>query len=163
MKPRGRHVLGLLLAGICACSCARDTERPGTVLVTRVDPKVEEGGIAFLLLGGNGSGVILRNGQLYADGAALLSLMKEPGRIALAGDRATIDGVATDIRGFTRGGIAFVAVSPLAKHYRALLVTRAPHPQDATVWPRATLAFLKRAGDSRGAAYQQAKREGLLP
>jgi hypothetical protein len=163
MKLRGGNVLGLLLAGICACSCARDTERPGTVLVARVDPKVEEGGIAFPLLGGDGSGVILRNGQLYADGPALLSLMQEPGRIAVNGERVAIDGVATDIRGFTRDGIAFVAVPPLAKHYRALLVTRAPHPQDATVWPRATLAFLKRAGDSRGAAYQQAKREGLLP
>jgi hypothetical protein len=163
MKLRGGHVLGLLLACICACSSARDTERPGTVLVARVDPKVEEGGIAFLLLGGKGLGVVLRNDQLYADGAALLSLMKEPGRIATAGDRATIDGVATDIRGFTRGGIAFVAVAPLARHYRALFVSPPPHLQDATVWPRATLAFLKRAGDSRGAAYQQATREGLLP
>jgi hypothetical protein len=156
-------VLGLLLACICAFACARDTERPGTVLIARVDPKVEEGGIAFPLLGGDGSGVILRNGQLYADGQALLSLMEEPGRIAITGDHASIDGVATDIPGFTRGDIAFVAVAPLARHYRALFVTRPPHLQDATVWPRATLAFLKRAGDSRGAAYQQAKREGLLP
>ena len=156
-------MLGLLLACICASSCARDTERPGTVLIARVDPKVEEGGIAFLLLGGDGSKAKLRNGQLYADGPALLSLMKEPGRIAVTGDRVTIDGVATDIRGFTRDGITFVAVAPLARHYRALFVTRPPHLQDATVWPRATLAFLKRSGDSRGAAYQQAKREGLLP
>ena len=156
-------MLGLLFASICACSSVRDTEQPGTVLVTRVDPKVEEGGIAFWLLGGNGSGVILHNDQLYADGPALLSLMKEPGRIAIAGDRATIDGVATDIRGFTRGGIAFVAVAPLARHYRALFVMRSAHPQDASVWSRTTLAFLKRAGDSTSAAYQQAKREGVLP
>lgn len=136
-------------------------ERQATIQVARVAPEVEEGGVAFDLLGATSA--VQRGGIFYADGRALLALMMERGSLVLQAGRVTIDGVATDIRGYNRGGIPFVPVEPLARHFRAL-VMKSPHrPGSVTIWPRATLAFLKQAGDTAGGPYQQAKREGLIP
>lgn len=137
------------------------TLRQATIQVARVAPEIEEGGVAFDVLGGTSA---LHSGDiLYADGPALLSLMKENGSLVLETGRVAIDGVRTDIRGYSREGVVFVAVEPFARHFRGVVMTSPHRPGSATIWPRSTLVFLKQTGDTAGGPYQQAKREGLLP
>jgi hypothetical protein len=147
------------LAAVCPTAGRR-----GSVLVARVAPEEEETGITFKLLGdGVGPGVVLCRDVLYADATALLGLMDEEGTIAERQGRAVIDTSPTQIPAYRHDGALYVAVAPFARHRRALFVPSSDQPMDATVWPRTTLLHLKASGMTRGAAYQAAVREGLLP
>jgi len=139
------------------------TGRRGSVQVARVDPKVEEGGVAFKLLGdGAGPGVVLCRDVLYADGDTLSSLMGEPGSVSERNGFAVIDSTVTQIPAYSHEGVPYVAVRPFARHRRALYL-QSEQPMDAIVWPREALRHLKAAGLTEGRAYQTAVREGLVP
>jgi len=139
------------------------TGRRGSVQVARVDPKVEEGGVAFKLLGdGAGPGVVLCRDVLYADGDTLSSLMGEPGSVSERNGFAVIDSTVTQIPAYRHEGVPYVAVRPFARHRRALYL-QSEQPMDAIVWPREALRHLKAAGLTEGRAYQTAVREGLVP
>ena len=139
------------------------TGRRGSVQVARVDPKVEEGGVAFKLLGdGAGPGVVLCRDVLYADGDTLSSLMGEPGSVSERNGFAVIDSTVTQIPAYRHEGVPYVAVRPFARHRRAVYL-QSEQPMDAIVWPREALRHLKAAGLTEGRAYQTAVREGLVP
>lgn len=140
------------------------TGRRGSVLVARVDPKVEEGGVAFDLLGdGAGPGVVLCREVLYADGNALMALMGDSAKVAESDGLASIDGAPTQIPAYNHEAVLYVAVAPFARQRRAVLLPSPDHPMDATVWPRRALLHLKRSGLTQGRAYQAAVRDGLVP
>ena len=139
------------------------TGRRGSVQVARVDPKVEEGGVAFKLLGdGAGPGVVLCRDVLYADGDTLSLLMGEPGSVSERNGFAVIDSTVTQIPAYRHEGVPYVAVRPFARHRRAVYL-QSEQPMDAIVWPREALRHLKAAGLTQGRAYQTAVREGLVP
>lgn len=147
------------LAVICP-----NTGRRGSVQVARVDPKVEEGGVAFKLLGdGAGPGVVLCRDVLYADVAALIALMGDTVKVSEGKGRAILDGAPTDVRAYSHEGILHVAVGPYARHRRAVVLVRSETPMDAVVWPQEALKHLKASGLTQGRAYQAAVREGLVP
>ncbi|HJP59214.1 MAG TPA: hypothetical protein VJ865_04430 [Gemmatimonadaceae bacterium] len=132
--------------------------------MARVDPKVEEGGVAFDLLGdGAGSGVVLCRDVLYADVNALMKLMGDSTSVSETDGFATIGGGSTAIPAYDHRGVLYVAVAPFARSRQALLLPSPDHRMDATVWPRQALLHLKRSGLTQGRAYQSAVREGLLP
>jgi hypothetical protein len=134
------------------------------VQVARVDPKVEEGGVAFKLLGdGAGSGVVLCRDTLYADVAALIGLMGDTIKVSESKGRAVLGGAPTDVRAYYHEGILHVAVAPFARHRRAVVLVRSETPMDAVVWPQEALRHLKASGLTAGRAYQAAVREGLVP
>lgn len=140
------------------------TGRRGSVLVARVDTTVEEGGVAFDLLGdGAGPGVVLCRDTLYADAARLAAMMGDAAKIAATNGRATIDGRMTEIRTYHHEGVQYVAVRPFARNRRAYYMPSMDQPMDATVWPRAALMHLKRSGLTQGRAWQGAVSEGLAP
>jgi hypothetical protein len=140
------------------------TAQRGSVLVARPDSAEEESGVSFKLLGnGAGPGVVLCRDVLYADGDTLLALMGEPGAVALRDGRAVIDGLKTDIRAYLHDGVPYVAVAPFARSRQALLLQGTEHRMDATLWPKATLLYMKELGPSRRGLYDSAVREGLLP
>jgi hypothetical protein len=132
--------------------------------VARVDPKVEEGGVAFDLLGdGAHSGVVLCRDVLYADANALTKLMRDSVSISENEGVAIVDHASTTIPAYNHAGVLYVAVAPFALSRRALLLPSPGRQMDATVWPRQALLHLKRSGLTQGRAYQKAIREGLLP
>jgi hypothetical protein len=138
--------------------------RRGSILVARVDPKVEEGGVAFDLLGdGAGPGVVLCRDVLYADGNALTALMGDSAKVIDSDGLASIDGALTRIPSYYHEGVLYVAVAPFARQRRAVLLPSPDHPMDATVWPRQALLHLKKSGLTQGRAYQAAVRDGLVP
>ena len=164
----------LLLMGACssrepaiADTLARicpDSARRGSVLVARPDDKDEESRVTFKLLGdGAGPGVVLCRDVLYADAAALLGLMGERGTVTVSAGNAVIDSTRTTIPAYLHDSIPYVAVTPFARHRRALLVPNTDHPMDATIWPRETLLHMKSLGGDRRGVYDQAVREGLSP
>jgi hypothetical protein len=132
--------------------------------VARVDPKVEEGGVAFELLGGKtNSGVVLCHDALYADASALTKLMGDSVSVSENEGFAIVDHASTTIPAYNHAGVLYVAVAPFALNRRALLLPSPGRRMDATVWPRQALLHLKRSGLTQGRAYQTAVREGLLP
>ncbi|HKR09870.1 MAG TPA: hypothetical protein VJS39_11810 [Gemmatimonadaceae bacterium] len=132
--------------------------------MARTDPKVEEGGVAFDLLGdGAGTGVVLCRDVLYADVSALTKLMGDSTKVSENDGLAVVDGAATGIAAYPHEGVLYVAVAPFVRSRRALLLPSPDHRMDATVWPREALLHLKRSGLTQGRAYQAAVREGLLP
>jgi len=136
----------------------------GSVLVARPDPTEEESQVSFKLLGdGAGPGVVLCRGVLYARADTLLTLMGEPGTVALSGGRASIDGRPTEIQAYLHEGSPYVELAPFARSRKALLIQRTEHRMDATLWPKETLVHLKALGPSRRGLYDSAVREGLLP
>jgi hypothetical protein len=138
--------------------------RRGSLLVARVDPKVEEGGVAFDLLGdGGGSGVVLCRDTLFAAVGALLSLMGDTAEVSANNGHAVVNGVSTGIRAYEHGATLYVAVATFAHHRRGVLLPSPDHPMDATLWPRPALLHLKRSGLTHGRAYQSAVREGVMP
>lgn len=140
------------------------TGRRGSVLVARVDPKVEEGGVAFDLLGdGAGPGVVLCRDVLYADGNALMALMGDSAKVSESDGLAVIDGAPTQIPAYSHETVLYIAVAPFARQRRAVLLPSPDHPMDATVWPSRALLHLKRSGLTQGRAYQAAIRDGLIP
>ncbi len=150
-------------ADTLAATCPTSGRR-GSVLVARPDPTEEETGITFKILGdGAGPGVVLCRDVLYADAAALLGLMGEQATVGFDGGSAILGGRATDVRGYRHGDTVYVDVRALARNRRALLVPSPDHPMDVTIWPSTTLAHMKSAGMTRGAAYEAAVREGLVP
>lgn len=156
-------VQGGSLADTLASVCPSASRR-GSILVARVAPEIEEGGIAFGLLGdGTGPGVVLCRDVLYADVAALLKLMGEDVAATDRQGRVVIDATPTEIQSYRHDSVLYGAVAPLARHFRALLVLSPDHPFDATIWPRTALLHLKKTGLTQGSAYQSAVREGLLP
>ena len=137
--------------------------RRGSLQIARVDPKVEEGGVAFDLLGdGAGEGVVLCRDMLYADVDSLLQLMGDSSQVSENDGLAIIDGAATEITAYDHSGVLYVAVQPFVRNRRAVLL-RSEHPMDAIVWPQRALLHLKRSGLTQGRAYQTAVREGLAP
>ena len=143
--------------------CAERAKR-GSLQVARVDPKVEEGGVAFDLLGdGAGDGVIFCRDTLYADVRALATLMRDPAIVVGNAGVAVINGESTTIPAYSQGDTLYVAVAPFVRNRRAILLTNNDNPQDAVVWPRQALLHLKRSGLTQGRAYQTAVREGLVP
>jgi hypothetical protein len=138
--------------------------RRGSIQVARVDPKVEEGGVAFDLLGdGAGPGVVLCRDVLYADGNALLALMGDSAKVTDSDGLASIDGAPTMIPAYYHEGGLHVAVAPFARQRRAVLLPNPEHPMDAIVWPPQALLHLKKSGLTQGRAYQAAVRDGLVP
>lgn len=147
------------LSQLCPLSGQR-----GSLQVARVDPKVEEGGVAFELLGGKtNSGVVLCHDALYADASALTKLMGDSVSVSENEGFAIVDHASTTIPAYNHAGVLYVAVAPFALNRRALLLPSPGRRMDATVWPRQALLHLKRSGLTQGRAYQTAVREGLLP
>ena len=146
-------------SGFCA-----ELGKRGSLQVARVDPKVEEGGVAFDLLGdGAGHGVIFCRDTLYADVRALATLMRDTATVVGNAGVAVINGAPTRIPAHSQGDTLYVAVVPFVRNRRAVLLTNKENPQDAVVWPRQALLHLKRSGLTQGRAYQTAVREGLVP
>ncbi len=159
-----RSALVLLAASGCSEQVCPNTGQRGSLLVARVDPHVEEGGVAFDQLGDSAdSGVALCRDILYADGHALLKLMGDSATVTENNGLAVIGGVATSIPAYRHDKIAYVAVQSFARSRRALVLPNPDHPVDMTLWPRPALLHLKRSGLTQGRAYQTAVREGLLP
>lgn len=136
----------------------------GSLLVARVNPKVEEGGVAFDLLGdGAGTGVLLCRDTLYADVTRLMKLMRDTASVSEQDGHALIDGTATTMAAFMLDGVLYVAAAPFARNRKAVLLPSPGQPTDATVWPRDALLHLKKSGLTQGRAFQAAEREGLVP
>jgi hypothetical protein len=134
----------------------------GSLQVARVDAKVEEGGVAFDLLGdGAGDGVVLCRDVLYADLDALKKLMRDTSQVSEHDGVAVIDGAPSTVTAYDHDGVLYVAVRPFART-RGALVLSSERPTDAIVWPRRALLHLKKSGLTQGRAYQTAVREGLL-
>lgn len=158
-SPTQAGALADTLTTVCPAGAGR-----GSILVARVAPEVEEGGIAFKLLGdGAGPGVVLCRDVLYADVTALSELMGDSVAVNEHQGQLLIGARPTQIQAYRHDGVFYAAVAPFARHRRALLMPSADHPMDATIWPRATLLHLKASGNTRGSVYQAAVREGLLP
>jgi hypothetical protein len=157
-QPDRSGSLADTLAKVCT-----NAER-GSVLVARPDPAEEESQVSFKLLGdGAGSGVVLCRNELYAQADTLLALMGEPGKVSLSDGRAVLDERLTQIPAYLHEGKPYVELAPFARSRQALLVQRTEHRMDATLWPKATLLFLKELGPSRRGLYDSAVRAGLLP
>lgn len=136
---------------------------PGSVQVARVAPEVEEGGVAFDLLGdGAGPGVILCGDSLFADANALLRLMGERDSVTERDGLTVVGARTTDIPARRHNGVHYVSVAALARDRRALVLRRGEHRMDAIVWPQPALRHLKASGLTQGDAYLSAKREGLI-
>lgn len=156
-SPNARR--GEILSGFCA-----ERGENGSLQVARVDRRVEEGGVAFDLLGnGAGSGVIFCRDTLYADVNALAHLMGDTSKVTENNGVAVVNGTPTSIPAYRHGDTLYVAVAPFVRDRRAVLLTSREHPMDAIVWPRQALLHLKRSGLTQGRAYQTAVREGLVP
>ena len=135
----------------------------GSLQVARVDPKVEEGGVAFDLLGdGAGEGVVLCNDVLYADVDSLMKLIGDTSTVSENDGIAVIGGRPTTIATYNHRGVLYVAVQPFVRSRRAVLLA-GEQRMDAIVWPRPALLHLKKSGLTQGRAYQAAVREGLVP
>ena len=146
------------LARVCPSTGTR-----GSLQVARVDPQVEEGGVAFDVLGdGQGVGVVLCRDSLYADVNALTALMGDSATVTENDGVAIIDGVSSGIAAYDHAGSLYVAVEPFVRNRRAVLLAGA-HPMDAIVWPQRALLHLKKSRLTQGRAYQTAVREGLVP
>lgn len=143
--------------------CPTMTQR-GSIQVARVDPKVEEGGVAFGLLGdGAGEGVVACGDTLYADVNALLHLMADSSSVASGTGTAVLDGIATNARAGYYKGVLYVRVDSLARNRRALVLATPGQPGNVVIWPRKALLHLKASGLTAGRAYKAAVRQGLLP
>jgi len=137
--------------------------RIGSVQVARVAPEVEEGGVAFDLLGdGAGPGVLMCRDTLYADANALMALMKERDSVFEREGKAVIGTRPTQIKAYRHEGILYVGVAALAKDRRALVLQRGEQRADAIVWPQPALKHLKASGLTEGEAYKSAAKEGLI-
>ena len=155
-SPSGAHADSL------SKLCPTIGER-GSLQVARVDPKVEEGGVAFDVLGdGVGDGVVLCGDSLYADVASLSSMMGDTLNVSKTEGVAVINGAPTAITAYDHQGVLYVAVQPFVRYRRAVLL-RGEQPVDAIVWPQQALSHLKKSGLTEGRAYQTAVRDGLLP
>jgi hypothetical protein len=140
------------------------TGRRGSLLVARVDSTVEEGGVAFDMLGdGAGPGVVLCQDSLYADVVALTALMRDTVHVTEKDGLAVIDGRQVQIPAYYHEGALHVAARPFVRTRRAYFMPSPDHPMDATVWPRSALLHLKASGLTQGRAYQGAFSEGLAP
>jgi hypothetical protein len=145
-------------ASICPSSARR-----GSVQVARVAPEVEEGGVAFGLLGdGVGPGVLLCRDTLYADANALMKLMGERDSVVDREGTAVLGARLTRIPVYQHDGVPYVEVAALARDRRALMLQRGEQRQDAVVWPQPALRHLKASGLTEGDAYKDAVREGLI-
>lgn len=140
------------------------TMQRGSIQVARVDPKVEEGGVAFDLLGDGASGDVIACGDtLYADVHRLMQLMADSSKVVNASGSAVVDGQATITRTRYYNGLPYVRVDSFARNRRALMLANPGHPTDAVIWPRKALLYLKASGLTAGRAYKTAVSEGLLP
>lgn len=139
------------------------SSRIGSVQVARVAPEVEEGGVAFDLLGdGAGPGVVMCRDTLYADANALMLLMGERDSVVERDGKAVIGPRLTQIPAYRHEGIPYVGVIALARDRRALVLERGEQRADAIVWPQPALKHLKSSGLTEGAAYKTAVRQGLI-
>jgi hypothetical protein len=172
----GGHAAVALVLAIAGCSPADDSpskvadlascpspSHTGSVQVARVAPEVEEGGVAFDVLGdGAGPGVLVCGDVLFADGNALMAMMGERDSVIERNGNAVVGARSTRIPAYRHDGVSYVSVAALAKDRRALVLQREPHRMDAVVWPQSALQHLKASGLTQGAAYQNALREGLI-
>ncbi|HET7614994.1 MAG TPA: hypothetical protein VFK26_13820 [Gemmatimonadaceae bacterium] len=148
-----------LLSSICPTLTRR-----GSIQVARVEPKVEEGGVAFDLLGdGAGQGVMTCADTLYADVHALLRSMADSSSVTSFAGKAVIDGKTTNARAGYYNGALYVRVDSLARNRRALVLASPGQPTDVVIWPRKALLHLETSGLTAGRAYKTAVSEGLLP
>lgn len=146
------------LGSICPSAARR-----GSVQVARVAPEVEEGGVAFDLLGdGLGPGVLLCRDTLYADANALLRMMGERDSVVERDGMAVFGARVTRIPLHEHDGVPYIDVAALARDRRALMLPRGEQRQDAVVWPQPALRHLKASGLTQGDAYKSAVREGLI-
>lgn len=154
-----RNVKRDSLSGICQAMTQR-----GSIQVARVDAKVDEGGVAFDLLGdGAGEGVIACGDTLYADVHALMDLMADSSKVTNNSGIAVVDGTVTKARAGYYKGVLYVRVDSFARNRRALLLANPGQPTAVVVWPRKTLLHLRASGLTAGRAYKTAVTEGLLP
>lgn len=170
-----RFALALAVAGACSPSrsdansdslssiCPTLTRR-GSIQIARVDPKVEEGGVAFDLLGdGAGQGVVACGDTLYADVHALMRLMADSSSVTSSTGNAVVGGRATNARTGYYNGVLYARVDSFARNRRALMLANPGHPTDVIVWPRKALLHLEASGLTAGRAYKTAVAEGILP
>ena len=153
----------LAIVGCSSDESAFCDSSTGSVQVARVAPEVEEGGVAFDLLGdGSGPGVLVCRDTLYADANALMKLMGERDSVIERDGKAVIGSRPTQIKAYRREGTPYVGVTALARDRRALVLERGEQRTDAIVWPQPALKHLKASGLTEGAAYKTAVKQGLI-